>query len=436
MAAATVASRSGSVLILENNAARADLAQGTQGVSVLRNDASNPKALGAAMDRFHPEAVVSAVDSDGINMFICSMVKHFDPAVKTIATVRNSDYLVEGGAPGVDAVIAPRQTSSDRLAKCTLAENVVAFARLHHSDLCVAIFRVDKGSKISGAYVMNLDIGDGTIIAIYRGDEIITSVYASEIHDGDRILIIGTEETIDAFNETVGVDRRVRNIIVVGAGPLGISTATEILKSTARHVVKVIDSDLGRCNLAARAVKGAVVVNGQTSDPVFLRSENVDRADAVVAVSESEEENLLVCMNAVRFGVKKVIAQYTSEEYGDLLRYSGIECVVGYHNVITNETSFNLIGLQSLGDSSYVFDRPGECLVEFTVDDSMPFFNQPVGDVYFPEGIRLVAIIRDGSPIFPDILDRMQAGDRLMFYTAKYNPVAFARVIGRPFTGI
>ena len=435
MAAASVATRIGSVVIMEKDSTKADAAQSLKNTSVLRNDASNPKTLENAIRRFNPSAIVTAVDQDSTNIFICSMVKRFSPKITTIATIKDSDYLLgHEGIPGVDSIIAPRITAADRLAACTLMENVVSFYRIDRLGLCFAIFRVEKGSKFSGRYVMDILVEGCSILAIYRGDSVITSVYSCEIHDGDRIAIIGFEGSIKKFNSEIGVSRPVRNITILGAGNLGQDVATAIIQAPERHIVKIIDKDLALCNIAARSISGAVVVNGNTSDPVFLRSENVDRADAVISVSDSEEENLLICVNAFRFGVKKIVSQYTTEEYGELLRYSGIECILGYHNVIINETADNLISEGA--DQSFVFDRSGEVLLMITADESMSFIGKPLGDVYFPEGIRLAVIMRNNSPIFPGILDRVLPGDRLVFFVSNYDPVEITHLFGRPFMGL
>lgn len=116
-----------------------------KGISVLRNDASNPQELRAAIERFNPDAVVAAVNKDSINIFICSVVKHFRPQIKTIATIRESDYVVEGGNAGVDEMIAPRAIAADRIAMCSMIENAISFSRITSLGLCTAVFRVDRG---------------------------------------------------------------------------------------------------------------------------------------------------------------------------------------------------------------------------------------------------------------------------------------------------
>lgn len=145
-------------------------------------------------------------------------------------------------------------------------------------------------------------------MAIYRGGDVLLDTYSEQIHTDDRLLVIGTEDMVRRFNESVGIQRTARNITIIGASDLGIRTADILLNSPGRHAVKVIDDDLARCNKAARVLRGAIVVHGAIHDPMFLRSENVDRADAVLALSEAEDMNLLICMNAERFGVRKILS--------------------------------------------------------------------------------------------------------------------------------
>ncbi len=103
---------------------------------------------------------------------------------------------------------------------------------------------------------------------------------------------------------------------------------------------------------------------------------------------------------------------------------------------MVNETSFNILNLSADTDNTFVLDSPGECLFAVTVDKSVRFHNRFVGDVYFPPGISLVAIRRDRNVFFPDISTRLQLGDRVMFYTAKFDTSVISGMIGRPFMGM
>lgn len=434
MAVAAAASRDNSVVVMENNAQRADAAQ-NEGVSVYRGDASNPKELKSALERFRPEIVITAVDKDGINLFICSAAKMINPNLETIAAIRDSDYIMNGHIPSVDKVIAPRITTAKKIARCAMLENAVIFSN-PFGQFYSAVFRIDPGSDICGKYVMDVKIDECVILAIYRAGGVSTSIFSSEIRDNDRVLVAGSVDALVRFNELVGRRRTVRNVAIIGAGEMGIMVANAVRTSAARLVVKVLDSDLDLCNNAARRLKGTVVINGQTSDPSFLRSENVDRTDVVIAVSDSEQTNLLSCVNAVRFGVRKIITVYNTEEYGNLLRYSGLESLVGYHNVIVNEISSTLNGNYDRSDSSYILDRPKEAFLRLVADEALPFNDKYLGDIYLPEGTRLVLIIRNGKTVYPDMLERIRPKDVLIFYVSSYDAFGFSHILGRSFKGL
>ncbi len=145
LAVASVVTRNGQATFMETDTARAEAAQNMKNVKVILNDASNPVELMQAIDRFSPEAVVAAVDRDSTNIFICSTVKHRHPAIRTIAAIENNDYLSDSGNIGVDAHIAPRQITADRMVRCALLENVISLSEIKGMSLFEAVFRVDRG---------------------------------------------------------------------------------------------------------------------------------------------------------------------------------------------------------------------------------------------------------------------------------------------------
>lgn len=89
--------------------------------------------------------MVAAVNSDSTNIFICSTVKHKHPAIRTIAAIKDNDYLSDTGNVGVDAHIAPRHITAERMYRCALLENVISLSRIEGPQLFQAVFRVERG---------------------------------------------------------------------------------------------------------------------------------------------------------------------------------------------------------------------------------------------------------------------------------------------------
>jgi len=104
-------------------------------------------------------------------------------------------------------------------------------------------------------------------------------------------------------------------IIIIGAGRIGLNLAKSLVKE--KHEVYVIEA----CEEIARKVDeklDAKVVFGSGADPDTLRKVQVESADLVIAVTHSDETNMIVCSLADFFGAKRQVARVRNTA----LRYS------------------------------------------------------------------------------------------------------------------
>lgn len=431
MASAEAASRNNDVLIIDRDPARADVAKNTLPVSVLKEDGSNPKVLREAIERMDADAILSSVPDDTVNMFICVTAKSIRPNIRTIACIRDPDYMA-ADLNSVDILVSPESITAEKIIKMATLENASTFDRLSMKNMCVVTFRIENGQNVVGKTVIDMDIPENcTIIAIYRGDETILDVATTELRNNDRVCVMGTDESIQKFNDAIGVRKAVREIVILGAGKSGIEIGKTLCSSPEKYFVKVIDDDLSRCREAAKVLKEALVVNGPVVDPLFLRSENVDRADVIISVSHMDERNLLACMTALRFGTKKIVSRYSMEEYEEIFKYAGVESVVGYHRVIVNEISRRMVIAIDKSSSGFIrMERPDDFLFGIDVRHGTPICGTMLGDIPIPEGVRLVAIIRNGITFYPELTTRFLEGDRVLVYTHMADAVKLSALLG------
>ncbi len=81
-------------------------------------------------------------------------------------------------------------------------------------------------------------------------------------------------------------------IVIVGAGMVGYSLAKHF--SGLDHNITVIEKDRTRCEEIKRKLD-IFVVEGRGSSPAALDEAGMSSADLVIAVTPSDETNLLVC---------------------------------------------------------------------------------------------------------------------------------------------
>ncbi len=417
------------VYVIEKDANLAETIKNSLPISILNGDASNPNVLLDALDRIMPDIMFSAVSDDGINLFICDIAKHHLPSLRTVSCIRNPEFLKKGGYDGVDILVSPDIITSEKMIKIALLENATNYEMLEFEDYALTTFRIERGHEIVGKTVMNIELPHKcTIVCIYRGDNAITNIATTEIHVDDRIIVLGTSEATSGFNKLIGIKKEAREFVILGAGQQGLTIARRLTEQRTKLFVKILDEDMERCREASKSLRKTIVVNGNVIDPQFLQSESIDRADALISVMDADERNLLACMTAMRFGIRKIISRYSIEEYEGVFKYAGIESVIGWHKIISNEVT-RIIRLKN-NFTIHVMENPDDFFLSFTINAASPLNGQFLGDLEIPEGVNICGLRRGGITCFTDLLTKFESDDEVLIFAHSVDPVRLAALLG------
>ena len=103
------------------------------------------------------------------------------------------------------------------------------------------------------------------------------------------------------------------NIIVCGAGRVGLTISK--LLSEQGHSITVIDQSSDDIQKINDSIDVKAIV-GKATYPAILERANASEADMIIAVTRSDEINMLICQIAFSiFNVQKKIARIRSPEY-------------------------------------------------------------------------------------------------------------------------
>ena len=121
-------------------------------------------------------------------------------------------------------------------------------------------------------------------------------------------------------------------VIIVGAGRIGVSLTRWLLR--AGHEVALVDRDPARCS-AAEDELGSVSVVGDGTEAGVLTKAGVNRADIVVATTNLDDVNLVVCQLAAhQFGVNQTVGLVNISEHERLFDILGVGKVINTTDVI------------------------------------------------------------------------------------------------------
>ena len=235
---------------------------------------------------------------------------------------------------------------------------------------------------------------DTRIAAIFRGDTSIPALAETVIETDDVVYFIAnTEHILPVMAELRRLDRPYRRIMIAGGGNIGERLAKRIEK---QFQVKLIEMNYSRCRQLAEVLHNTIVLNGSASNRELLKEENIEECDVFLALTNSDEANIMASLLAKKHGARKIITLITNPAYVDLVQDTSIDIVISPQLI----TISSLLTHVRRGDISKVHAlRRGaaEAIEVIAHGDkkNSKVVGRRIDQINLPPGVTVVALVRD-----------------------------------------
>ena len=370
------------------------------------------------------DLLVAATNSDEVNMVCCLTAKHLG-AKYTIARIRNPEYNLGlhelKKNMGIDMVINPENATAveiSRLLRFPSAANIETFCRgrveLMGFRLQEGDFLVNQPLHALSAQVKQLSL---LVCAVDRDGEVTIPNGSFVPQVGDKLYLIGRPTSLDQFFRLLGrYSPKVKTVFIVGGGKISVYLTAILEKMKMR--VKIVELSEKRCRLVSEMMPRTTVICGDGTDQELLESERMSAADAFVALTDRDEDNLIISLYAMQQGMHKVVTKCNRQNYTGIARAVGLDSVIS-PKLITAAQILQLVrGMQnsqgSVMNTLYrIADGKTEAM-EFTIGPSTRHLNVPLRDLHLHKGILIAVIMRDGEIIIPEGSSCIQEGDSVI----------------------
>ncbi len=203
------------------------------------------------------------------------------------------------------------------------------------------------------------------------------------------------------------------NIIVVGGGKIGFSLVCELVKEG--HDVTLIDSDSATVEEITN-IYDCMGVCGNGVDCNVLESAGAKEADLLIAVTASDELNMLCCFLSREMGTKNTVARIRNPEYnGDSLAFMRhklqLSMAINPEQLMAQEL-YNILKIPSAFDVDY-FARRNLEMIEVRLKPESSLCGKRLSKIRErqKEEFLIGAVLRGGEVIIPDGSFELKAGD-------------------------
>ncbi len=369
------------------------------------------------------DLVISVTGSDELNIVCCLIAKKLG-ARHTVARIRSPEYFREANLlkreVGLNMIINPEYAAAQeisRLLRVPSAFSVETFARGLVELIGFPILESDGLAGLS-LFEYNKRRSNGVLMcAVIRGGEVYVPNGRFVPQVGDKAYVIGSQREIARFFHTLGRDgNRIRAITVLGGSKIATYLTWAVEKVGMK--VRIVEQDPVKCLSLSEKLPDSMILQGDGTDSAVIDAEGLLDTDAFIALTNRDEENLLMAMTAQRHGVKKVIAKMSRPNYIEMMRESGVDSIISPKDITANQISAYVRAMaRSEGSAVENLYKPlGGAIeaVEFTATATTRFLDTPLKDLRLKPGMLVAAIAREGKIIIPDGSTSIRAGDKVI----------------------
>lgn len=201
------------------------------------------------------------------------------------------------------------------------------------------------------------------------------------------------------------------HITVLGASRFGVATARQLIDSG--HEVVLIDIDKARLDELADGLDCAMIC-GDGALPSTLRDAFGDGSDALVALTNEDNVNILAAVVARSVGYERVVPQIVRPELLSVVEALNLGDVITPHESLARSI-VSALTEHSEVDTELALHRQLR-LINHVVPKGLA--GRKIGDLDLPDKARAVAHANDESETFAQPDTELAEGDHVMFVAA------------------
>jgi trk system potassium uptake protein TrkA len=415
------------VVLMERDEARCRALEEDLDAKIVMGDVASIVAW-RKLDLEQTDMFVACTQWDELNVLACLIANDLAPnAVKSVR-LRTPEFaewrgIFEKLNVKVDRIVHPESDMVARILRVLSVPGVGEIRDFADGRVKVFSMNVEPDSWLVGQTLESFKATPGAektnLCVMCRSAQAIIPMTEGKIQPNDLIYVATSAESLGSSLKFMGIARRdrVRQVFIVGGGEVGLELARAL--ENEKVAVKLFELDAQRCEYLAAELKDTLVINADGTDQKTLIRENVQNVDAFISLTADDDANLIACLLARRLGIYKVVPLLNRLNYLPLAQRLGINTSVN-PRVKAADAMLEFIRKGGVLSVRTLGEEEAEA-IELQVPDGSSYADMPLGEIDFPEGVKVVAIAQpDGQVIIPNPASIIRSGDHVVFFAQEH----------------
>ena len=369
---------------------------------------------------------IAVTNSDELNL-LCCMIAKKEGDCQTIARLKNPQYSNEAEylrrELGLAMVINPEYAAAQEIARVLRFPSAIKIEPFAKGHVELIKFRLPKDNALVGMSVKDVIMkyrANVLVCAIERGDEAYIANGDFVFEEKDVVSIVASVKNANDFFVKINYKgHSIKNVLVAGGGVITHYLCDILTKSGIS--LKIVERDEKCCEELAMEFPKLDIIHGKPSDKELLLEEGVKQAGAFVALSNLDEENILLSLFAREVNDGKIITKINRTDYDSIVKRLDLDTVITPKNVMADSILRYVRATKNAQGSNIetlynIIEGKVEA-TEFIIKENSPIINIPLAQLKFKENVLVASIFRDGEVIIPRGHDVILPGDAVIVVT-------------------
>ncbi len=375
------------------------------------------------------DLLIAVTGSDERNLLCCLIAKKAGNC-HTIARVRSPQYSVEASylqeELGLAMVINPEQAAAAEIARVLQFPSAMKIDTFAKGKVELLKFRLPENSPLVGCSVKEITTKlhcDVLVCTIERDDDAYIANGDFMFMEKDVISIIAAPKNAYAFFKKINYKATpVKDVMIVGGGDIAHYLCDML--DRAGIPVKIIEKSAERCEELSQTLQSASVINGDAADKDVLLQEGISTTGAFVALTNLDEENILLSLFARSMTNGKLVTKVNRIDFETVIKHLDLDSII-YPKNITSDSIVRYVRAMSntIGCNVETLTQMIKGKVEaaeFVLREDEPeIIGIPLMNLKFKENVLVAAILRDKKVILPRGNDTIERGDAVVIVTTQ-----------------
>ena len=358
------------------------------------------------------DMIIAVTRNDEINMLICQIAYSLFKVPKKIARIRSQEYLDpkfsslfnKENLP-IDYVISPEVEIAKSIQRKLEAPGTLDNVPFADNKIKLLEILIDEKCPIYGIKLNDLTEKfpklNAYILGVIRDDKFIIMKKNDKLKHNDKAYVVVNSNQMQETLTVFGHDEKISNkILIIGGGNIGLNLAKNIEQSFESARLKIIEKDKERAEYIANELNDTIVINGNGLDEDVLNEANLDEVETVIALTNDDEDNLMVSVLVEKFSKnKRTMALINKPNYSLLQSSLKIDDLID-PRMNTVSSILKHVHKGTIENAYTILNGEYE-VIEADIIESSELINKQLKDSNLPDEIRIGAILRGKDIITP-----------------------------------